>query len=212
MALQLMLQSPDMAGSPVPSAHPTDESVAAYIDAVLSPSERAQLDAHLGDCEYCRSRLVLASRALQSAPVPRRFRRLLPIAATLLAAGIAGVLLLSRSAVERSSSPDLERAAEEVSLPPLHTLQPARGAAVVPADVRFVWSRLSPDALYQVTLSEADGRVLWTERTSDTAALPPIETVRRLKPGEAYFWRVDALFSNLQSVTSGDQQFQVTAP
>lgn len=206
-----MLQPPGMAGSSVPSAHPTDESVAAYIDAVLSPPERAQLDAHLGDCEYCRSRLVLASQVLQTAPLSRRSRRLLPIAATLLAAGIAGVLL-SRSAVERSAAPNSERAAEEVALPPLHTLQPARGAAVDLDGLRLVWASLSPDALYQVTLSEADGRVLWTERTSDTVATPPPETLPRLKAGQTYFWRVDALFSNLQSVTSGDQQFQVTAP
>ena len=212
MALQLMLQPPGMADSSVPSSHPTDESVAAYIDAVLSPPERAQLDAHLGDCEYCRSRLVLASRALQTAPIPGRSRRFLPIAATLLAAGIAGVLLLSRSAVERTPGPGTERAAEEVALPPLHTVQPARGAAVGLEGLRLVWASLSPDALYQVTLSEADGRVLWTERTSDTVATPPPETLRRLTSGQTYFWRVDALFSNLQSVTSGDQQFQVAAP
>lgn len=212
MPLYLTLHKPDMPDNPAPPTHPTDESVAAYIDAVLSPVERGRVDAHLSDCEYCRSRLLLASRTLQTAPAPRRARPLFPLAAGLLAAGLAGVLLLSRSSGEPAATPDTLRATEETSLPALRPLGPHRGSTVPRDDLRFVWAPVSPDVLYQVTVSAADGRVLWTGRTTDTIATLPGTTLGEIEPGEAYFWRVDALLSNLQSVTSGDQQFRVSAP
>jgi hypothetical protein len=213
MAPHLTIQKLDMPDSSTPSVHPTDEAVAAYLEAVLSPAERTQVDAHFGDCEYCRSRLILASQALETAPAPRRSRRIFPVAAGLLAAaGLAGVLLLSRTSVQPQSSSPQIRAAEETSLPPLRTLGPLRGTAVDPGNLRFMWASISPDVLYQVTLSAADGRVLWTERTSDTVITPPATALRRLQAGQPYFWRVDALLANLQSVTSGDQRFEVAPP
>jgi hypothetical protein len=184
--------------------------MAAYLDSALSPGERAQVESHLSDCEYCRSRVALASQVLETAPPLRTRRRVFPVAAGLLAAAaLAGVLLLSRSAVQPPSSSPV-RAAEETSLPPLRTLGPIRGAAVDAGRLRFVWASVSPDVLYQVTLSAADGRVFWTTRTSDTVAAPPALTLRQLESGHAYFWRVDALLANLQSVTSGDQRFEVS--
>jgi hypothetical protein len=85
-----------------------------------------------------------------------------------------------------------------------------RGTAVDAGRLRFVWRSISSDVLYQVTLSAADGQVLWTGRTSDTVATPPPATLQQLESGQAYFWRVDALLANLQSVTSGDQRFEVS--
>jgi len=200
-----------MPDSSVPGDHPTDEAFAAYLDQVLSPSERAEVNAHVGDCEYCRSRLVLASRALQSAPVLRR--RMYPLAAGVLAAaGLAGVLLLSRSAAHPDPNSPAMRTTEETSPPPLRTLAPAGTASITPARLRFVWAALAPDAIYQLTLSAADGRVLWTTRTGDTVITPPVAALHQLTPGQSYFWRVDALLSSLQSITSGDQRFQVAAP
>ena len=213
MALHVTLLTTTMPDSSTPAAHPTDETLAAYIEAVLPSADRFEVNAHLGDCEYCRSRLVLASQALQTAPALRSRRRLMPVAAGLLAAaGLAGVLLLSRTAVapEPASSP--VRAAEETSLPALRTLVPVRGTSVDPDKLRFVWAPVSRDVLYQVTLSAADGRVLWSGRTGDTVAAPPPATLKQLKPGSGYFWRVDALLSNLQSMTSGDQRFEISAP
>jgi hypothetical protein len=133
-------------------------------------------------------------------------------AGLLAAAGLAGVLLLSRTSVQPQSSSPQIRAAEETSLPPLRTLGPLRGTAVDPGNLRFIWASISPDVLYQVTLSAADGRVLWTERTSDTVITPPATALGGLQAGQPYFWRVDALLANLQSVTSGDQRFEVAPP
>jgi hypothetical protein len=203
-----------MPDSPTPANHPTDETLAAYIEAVLSSADRDQVNAHLGECEYCRSRLVLASHAIQTAPAaPRTRKRHVPLAAGLLAAaGLAGVLLLSRSAVQPEPAAPPVRAVEETSLPPLPTLEPLPGASVDPRRLRFAWGSVSPDVLYQITLSAGDGRVLWSNRTGDTVVEPPTAVLHALQPGQRYFWRVDALLANLQSVTSGDQRFQVAAP
>jgi|tagenome__1003787_1003787.scaffolds.fasta_scaffold20807479_2 hypothetical protein len=213
MAPHVTLPIATMPDSSTPTDHPTNETLAAYIEAVLSSADRDQVNAHLDECEYCRSRLVLASHALETAPAPRPRRNLVPLAAGLLAAaGLAGVLLLSRSAVQPEPAAPPVRAAEETSLPPLSIAEPLPGASVDPGRLRFVWGPVSPDVLYQVTLSAADGRVLWTDRISDTVGVPPAAILRALQPGRLYFWRVDALLANLQSVTSGDQRFQVASP
>src|SRR4051812_30717173 len=115
MALHLTTQIPHMPHSSA-ADHPTDETMAAYLDSALSPGERAKVESHLSDCEYCRSRVALASQVLETAPPLRTRRRVFPVAAGLLAAaGLAGVLLLSRSAVAPPSSSPV-RAAEETSL------------------------------------------------------------------------------------------------
>jgi Putative zinc-finger len=189
--------------------HPTDETVAAYLEGVATQAERASLEKHLDDCEYCRARLVLAGHALDSAPRARSQMRWKPIVAAALAASLAGVLLLSRSAPEASPSP-VRGSSQEVAQPAVRILAPLRGTTVAAATLRFVWSTQEPDALYQVTLSAADGRMLWTSRTADTAAAPPAEVLRDMQPGQPYFWRVDALLSNLRSLTSSDQRFQVS--
>jgi hypothetical protein len=195
-----------------PPSHPTDETVAAYLESVLPASDRALLERHLGECEYCRARLALAGHALETAPRPlsevRRRRNLLVGLAA--AASIAGVLLLSRLPAAPTSEPsELRAAGQEMSSPALRLIGPLRGDTVVPGELRFQWSGVGSDALYQVTLSASDGRILWTERTADTIAVPPGEILPRLQAGQPYFWRVDALLSTLRSVTSGDQPFQV---
>jgi hypothetical protein len=200
-----------MADSSSPT-HPTDETVAAYLEAVLPASDRTVLEAHLGDCEYCRARLVLASRTLESSPRLRseQRRRPLIIAALAAAAALAGVLLLPRPVIRPAVEPAEVRGAEQVTAPAVRIVGPLRGATIDANKLRFVWAPTGPDALYQVTVSAADGRMLWTERTSDTIAAPPGEILRQLKPGQRYFWRVDALLSTLRSATSADQPFQVS--
>src|SRR5262245_50170105 len=41
-------------GSPEEAACPTSEALAAYIDRGVETAERAQIEAHLADCEDCR--------------------------------------------------------------------------------------------------------------------------------------------------------------
>jgi hypothetical protein len=200
--------SDDMTDSFTPP-HPTDESVAAYLEGVAHEAERASLENHLGDCEYCRARLVLAGRALVTAPHPRAQVRWRPLVAAALAASLAGVLLLSRSAPQVTPS-TVRGSSQELAQPAVRILAPLRGTTVDAATLRFIWSPQEPNALYQVTLSAADGKMLWTSLSSDTSAAPPKQILRQLEPGRPYFWRVDAILTNLRSVTSSDQRFQVS--
>ncbi|HEX6432812.1 MAG TPA: hypothetical protein VFZ87_01150, partial [Gemmatimonadales bacterium] len=134
-----------------------------------------------------------------------------PVVVAALAASIAGVLLLSRQSPTGPPS-ELRGAEQEVTQPALRVVGPLRGSSVNPATLRFIWLSLEPNALYQVTLSAKDGKMLWTERTADTVAAPPDDVRRQLERGQQYFWRVDALLTNLRSVTSSDQRFQVSPP
>lgn len=40
-------------GGAAAAAHPSDEQLAAYIDAGLPPAERAAVSGHLADCDRC---------------------------------------------------------------------------------------------------------------------------------------------------------------
>jgi Putative zinc-finger len=212
MALHLAASAAYMIDSSSPD-HPTDETVAAYLESVLPASERALLETHLRGCEYCRARLMLAGRALHTAPRTlsgaRRLRRTMVGLAA--AASVAGILLLSRPAERPVAEPSEIRAAElEADAPALRTIGPRRSATVDGDTLHLIWASLGPDVLYQVTVSAVDGKMLWTERTTDTIAAPSGEMLQQLRPGQRYFWRVDALLPTLRSVTSGDQPFQVS--
>jgi anti-sigma factor RsiW len=215
MAFHLSPEPAGMTDNSAPAAHPTDEHVAGYLDGVLPSSERAPLEAHLAGCEYCRARLALAVNALRESSRARSFRagRRIAVVGLAAAAALAGVLLLSRSAMRPGPPPAEIRAPEpEAGTPPLLVVEPVPGSTVSKAALRFVWKGIGADVLYQVTVSAADGRTLWSTRSADTLAVPTGALRRELQPGQSYFWRVDALLANLRSVTSGDRRFEVSTP
>jgi hypothetical protein len=189
--------------------HPTDEDVAAYLESVLPDQERAVLEAHAADCEYCQARLALAAETVATAPGTRRRRLLYPAALVAAAAGLAAVLWLPGRTVERPVQSEFRAAVEGTPAQQLRGIRPPRGGLIGVEAPQLIWSALGADALYQVTLSAADGSRLWSARTSDTTAILPASVVGRLRNSDRYFWRVDGLLPNLQSVTTGDQAFSV---
>ena len=195
--------------------HPSDEDVAAYLERALSASTRASVQAHLADCEHCRDRLMLASEILRTAPAAERRPGRVPpgLAAVAAAAVLAGVLLLPRSTSREAVQPAEFRApAQELETRQLPIHAPARDGRVRPDTLHLTWSRAGEDATYQVTLSAADGGVLWSERVTDTNVTPPPAVTAQLRSGERYFWRVDALLPDLRAITTGEQPFQVADP
>ncbi len=191
------------------SSHPSDGDVAAYLEAVLPDRERVALEAHVADCEYCQTRLALAGEAVATAPRTSRRRLFYPVALMAAAAGLAALLLVPGRTVERPPRSEFRATTEEPAARQLRIIHPFRGAVIKTGTPRLIWSGLGTDALYQITLSTGDGSVLWTERTSDTTASPPTRVLGRMRAGERYFWRVDGLLPNLQSVTTGDQPFSM---
>jgi Putative zinc-finger len=208
MALHLVTLSARMPDSP--AAHLTDETVAAYLERVLPISERSEIDRHLGDCDDCRARVALAGHVLQTAPREHSYWRRLALPGLAAAAVLAGVLLLSRPAAGPVTPSEIRGAGQESSMPAVHIVGPLRGASIATDALRFIWSGVGSEALYQVTVSAADGQMLWSTRTADTISAPPPELLRQLRPGQRYFWRVDALLPTLRSVTSADQPFQIS--
>ena len=196
-------------------AHPSDEDVAAYLDRVLSPSGRAAVQAHLADCEECRDRLMLASEIRRTAPTVERRPRWLPLglSAAAVAAIVASVLLLPKPAAREAVEPAEFRApAQELEARLLRAHAPARNATLRADTLRLTWSAAGDDATYQVTLSAADGRMLWSGRVTDTSVTLPPEITDQLRSGQRYFWRVDALLPELRAMTTGEQPFQVSEP
>jgi hypothetical protein len=191
------------------SLHPSDGDVAAYLEAVLPDRERVALEAHVADCEYCQARLALAGEVVGTAPRTRRRRLLYPAALIAAAAGLAAVLLVPGRTVEPTPQSEFRTPAEGTAGQRLRIIQPSRGGSIRSEAPRLIWSGLGADALYQITISTADGSVLWSERTSDTTVVPPVTVAGRLRSGERYFWRVDGLLPNLRSVTTGDQPFSL---
>src|SRR5881396_2602792 len=53
---------------------------------------------------------------------------------------------------------------------------------------RFVWTAVAHAQRYRLRLYDAEGGVLWTDETSDTAAAPPKSV--KLSPRSRYFWKV----------------------
>jgi anti-sigma factor RsiW len=189
--------------------HLTDNELAGFLDGDLSDADRTRIGAHLGTCDACRAEAVEVTRLLQGAPasgsappLARRARaqgRAAPagrprwrapagLAGLAAAAGLA-VLLLWPAASGMNEAPMAERfRTEGVARLEIHT--PAPDAVVRREEVRFSWARHGA-ASYRITLTAADGGLVWSTTLADTVAVPP--AVLELPVGQTLFWYVDAI-------------------
>jgi hypothetical protein len=141
----------------------------------------------------------------------RRRRRLL-LAAPAAAAATVAVLLVGVGR-NRPSDPgeDVLRpgadAADASLFLPVHGPEP--GSAVPRVAVRFIWGADGRDALYDLTLADSSGLVVWSSRTADTVLALPDSVV--LVPGTRYYWWTDALRADGRVASTGSHEF-VLAP
>ena len=86
--------SPQAPRARPPDACPDAEQLAAYIDGMLDPAERTQIEAHLVSCADCRDIVgdTVAAQPAPTAATPRRTWRTVVLAGGLLAAAAALVL------------------------------------------------------------------------------------------------------------------------
>jgi hypothetical protein len=183
--------------------HLTENQIASYVDGHLPADRRAVLGAHLADCAECRQEVADVVHLLRDAPSeagPRTAHaaRVGAGAAVLVAATLAGVLLLGRSterlADERVVRSDGISASESRAV--IAVVAPAeRAPAAVP--LTFVWH--AADATeYRFTLTTGEGAVVYSAEVSDTLlALPPLP----LRAGTLYFWNVDGLQQGIVAST-----------
>jgi anti-sigma factor RsiW len=197
--------------------HLTEEQLAGFLSDDLSAEERLRVDEHLDGCDACRAEAIAVSRleaTVPSAPAgassPRRMgaavrRSRVPagVVGLLAAAGLAAVLLWSGDPGIHGF-PDEERFGHE-AIQRLETRFPAAGAVLPRDSVAFSWTDTGADE-YRLTISAADGALLWSQTAADTVVVPP--ATLDLPAGETLFWYVDALDVGI-AARSGIQSFEV---
>lgn len=192
-----------MKPAPMPD-HLDSDLVAAYAERRLDIEERTRVEAHAAECAECRRVLTQVSVELAGLRRRRRLRLVVPAAA---AATVAVLLLgVGRNRLpdpgEDSVRPAANAADESLSLP-VH--QPAPGSAVPRTALRFIWGADGRDALYDLTLADSSGLVVWSSRTADTVLALPDSIV--MVPGARYYWWTDALRADGRIASTGSHEF-----
>ncbi|MEO7684889.1 MAG: zf-HC2 domain-containing protein [Gemmatimonadaceae bacterium] len=185
------------------------EDLAAYLDGRLTGRELERVEAALAFNPDARAELVEAARLIATIPAradaPKR-QRILTVAVA--AAAVFAIVLLptlarkparTQADTERRGTPEAAR---------IQAISPSNGAVVPPTEAHFAWNSVS-GAVYQLTLTDTNGGVVWQTTTGDTTlALPAIV---KLEAQRSYYWNVDALAANGSSVTTGIRELKVGA-
>lgn len=180
--------------------HLSAAQVAAYLDRVLPAVARERVAAHLVACSECRGEVRAVARALR----PRRWTRWYVVGPA-VAAAAASVVIAVGPSLRRSvpAEPTVRGApaAPAEGIPRLPVVAPPADATVAPDAMTFVWHAAGRDAHYRLTLTEPDGRLAWTNETSDTTLQVPRSIA--LARGRTYYWYVDALLPDGRSASTG---------
>ena len=123
------------------------------------------------------------------------------------AAALALVMLnLSRdpgSAAERLRTPGVTLPAESLSR--IAVLSPADGDTIGTGTPAMLWSAVTGEPTYRLTLTDASGQPVWTTTTTDTSVnLSPTVV---LQSRTTYFWYVDALRADGRAASTGVRRF-----
>jgi hypothetical protein len=203
-----------------------DEAVIAAAATVGVQALDATAVAHLSQCAYCRSQLSDALAVLEApevvnevarlgsdAEIGRRRRKFNLAGAALLAAAIAGVVVVPQ--LMRMRADGTVRQAQDLrdsdstitmTLPP-KALSPS--GAIARADT-LVWTSVSGADRYSVTLFNSAGDVLWATETTDTTAAVPRGKVPR--SNQLYFWKVAAHTGWNRFAESDLVEFKISPP
>ena len=179
--------------------HMSADRISAYLGGGLSESDRNAFERHLLVCADCRQDLAEASEL-----VGAKRSRWLTVGAPLAAAAILAVVVMPITTWNEGPTlrgPQLEGVAE------FAVVTPSDDAVVNPDSLVFQWRSVGVDAHFQFTLTDANGDVVYTGGTPDTALTLPRSV--GLTPGAIYFWYVDALLPGARSTTSGVQEFVI---
>ena len=191
-------------------------TIADFVAGRLGTETRAPVVAHLLSCARCRSVVQAAGRLLADptlapelsgaarAPAGRLWRRWsLPLG--LAAAAALALLFVSRGG-DDDSTPSLRDTTLTTAVAPM----PVAPRASVARVHRFVWSGVPRAVRYRLRLYDAEGAVLWTLETSDTA-VALVGSVK-LVPRGRYFWKVEAQTEWRRWTASDLVEFTVGGP
>jgi hypothetical protein len=182
-----------------------DETIAALADGTLNPQLRASVVSHVAACARCRGALASVARALADPAVARElsaagggrrsYRIIVPLAA-------AAVLLL----LLRSPSPQ-DGGHRGGGIPGANAPVPVSPVGTVADASVLVWRSVTGADAYRVTLFDAQGRVAYETRATDTATSLPDSVV--LVAGRPYLWKVEARTGFDRWITSELVEFSV---
>jgi hypothetical protein len=191
-----------------------------YLAGALSEAEVEDLESHYLACSRCQAELRLgtairgvlpdvrealldgAQEPAAARPLPGRRVRIGAVVGA-IAAVLAGVLLVRPASIE---SPRHREAVSEAEISP--QVEMPLGEVVAP--VEFRWTPVTTADLYEVTLYDAAGSVLWQmESREPHVALP--DTVQ-LATDSLYLWQVTARVGWDRWVTSELARFTVSEP
>ena len=187
------------------NSHLTPETIAAYVDRTALSEDRRSVEAHVSHCSECRHELVTVTRVVRS----RRARRGLLIAVP--AAAAAAFALIFLGLPEGGGVPGenavVTRAREGEGIERFEIVAPSDLDSVGVSSLEFVWRSVEPGASYRLTLTNADGDVLWVGNSEDTSLALP-DDIRSSAEGSCY-WYVDALLEGGLSATTGVSRFLI---
>jgi anti-sigma factor ChrR (cupin superfamily) len=187
--------------------HPSAEDMAAYLDGRIGEADRERIEAHAAECAECRREIAEVTAMLTETRSARGWRVWAPAAA---AAAVVALLVLRPFSVPTESVGAARYrgpASTSARARPadIRTVSPADNAAVGLDGADFVWRSRGPEASYQLTLTDAEGSVIWNVGTTDTVARLP-DTIH-LAPASTYYWYVDVLLEDGRHATSGVHSF-----
>lgn len=184
-------------------AHPSSQTLGAYLDGTLGASESAALETHLVNCQACRLESAGVMATIQAR---RRRKRLLFVVPALAAAAAVLVVWLPRPGPPANG--DVLRGDSVSGSLTIEVLAPARDSPLPVAGVTFRWHAAAQAIRYLLTLTDDRGNLLWTTETTDTLAVLPDSVV--LGGGRAYLWYVDARLPGARSASSGVRGFRTS--
>ena len=193
------------------SAHLREDELAAFLDGGLSERERSRGEAHIDVCDACRAELVSVGRAIErrggrgrgAAPLTRRWW--IPAAA---AAGIVAILVVPRMPTRPRAADDQPRATRVMDgegQRRIDLISPADDVTVPAGRIGLTWHAVQAD-MYRIRLLTQTGDSVWAGETTDTSVVLP--AAADVHPGQAYFWRVDAVANGIVA-TTGVHRIQV---
>lgn len=194
------------------AGHLDDAAMASFV-AGAAGERHEKMVTHLAGCARCRHAVAALSTTLSAPAVAREVSRLGSMSArrwaawTAAALATAATILLIVNPFRGTPAPGgtVFRGNSEGAAP-LTLIGPVAGTVVRTDSLIFAWHGLGAQVEYRITVTDDKGDVVWTRQSPDTEARPPAALLR---PGQSYFWYVDALLPNGRSTAAGVERFRM---
>ena len=183
------------------NGHLTPEEIASYLSRTATTAESVVIERHLVACEPCRRDLQEGWELANG----RRRVRWFAVGVTAAAAAVALFLVPATRFGSGERSETVFRAGQAERTLTFEALTPADGGTVDPDTVVFRWRSGGVQVHYHLTLTDANGDIVWEATTPDTTV--SIAPTLRLPGARRYFWYVDALLEGARSSTTGVREF-----